>query len=558
MDNKRNDNKNNDPLSRSTRRSRLNEGGVQRRSSRTGSNTGSRRAKDDLLFPQTMRTLYSEEHPVANGVYANSDTDTESIADIMTPHAYRTSNSNKATRTVRSSSAPGGTHGTHIRGSRFENPRTGINSGIDTEPQPIIRNTSNTRNNAPFVASSDSASGIKSDYRVKTDSVFESSFASDRDSDRGADGSSDRDSNGRADRVFDRNADRSSAGDYGGKADRALDRNSDRSSAGDSDISLGENSDRGSESESGSSSRRRRSSGTYYRDNIIQDDGHGTHGKRKNKQDDLSANSISAGGFSRESHKKQANIKELIKIFSVLIVILAIIIGAIIFYQKLHVSTISVIGSHKYSEKQLISESGIQDGAFILSYSEEDIYALFGKIDDISVIGFKRIYPDKLEIRVADRDARAAIPAGNGKYTIISADGYVIGSNAESSEGLIVIRGLAGKSYAVGSCIDDDTQSASELAVIELLEGVSESELASIVTAIDLSNTSCIKFEIGDKFTIVLGDCIEASQNIDTASKAYAIFSRSYPAGGVINVFSNSTIVDFTPASPAVTDTAEP
>lgn len=488
MDNKRNDNKNNNSPSRSGRRSRPHEGGVQRRSSRTGSNTGSRRAKDDLLFPQTMRTLYSEEHPVTNGVYANSDTDTESIADIMTPHASRTSNPNKNTRTVRSSSAPGGTH---IRSSRFENTRSGIDAGIDDgiETEPIIGSSS----------------------KAKNDDRFD-------------------DSDGRAGRVFD------------------------RSSEGDSDSSL----EKGSESESSSSSRRRRSSGTYYRDNVIQDDGHGTHGKHKNKQDDLSANSISAGGFSRESHKKQANIKELIKIGSVLTVILAIVIGAIIFYQKLHVSTISVIGSRKYSEKQLISKSGIQDGAFILSYSDEDINTLFGKIDDISVLEFKRIYPDKLEIRVADRDARAAIPAGNGKYTIISADGYVIGSNAESSEGLIVIRGLAGKSYAVGSCIDDDTQSASELAVIELLEGVSESALANIITAIDLSNTSCIKFEIGDRFTIVLGDCIEASENIDTASKAYAIFSRSHPAGGIINVFSNSTIVDFTPAQPAVADTAEP
>ncbi len=496
MDNKRNDNKNNNSLSRSDRRSRPHEGSVQKRSSRTGGNTRTGRPKDDLLLPQSMRTLYSEEHPVAGGVYAGSDTDTESIADVMTPHASRTSNPNINTRTVRSSSAPGGTH---IRSSRFENTRSGIDAGIDDgiETEPIIGSSS----------------------KAKNDDRFD-------------------DSDGRAGRVFD------------------------RSSEGDSDSSLEKSSDssleKGSESESSSSSRRRRSSGTYYRDNVIQDDGHGSHGKRKNKQDDLSANSISAGGFSRESHKKQANIKELIKIGSVLTVILAIIIGAIIFYQKLHVSTISVIGSHKYSEKQLISKSGIQDGAFILSYSDEDINALFGKIDDISVVEFKRIYPDKLEIHVADRDARAAIPAGNGKYTIISADGYVIGSNAESSEGLIVIRGLAGKSYAVGSCIDDDTQSASELAVIELLEGVSESALANIVTAIDLSNTSCIKFEIGDRFTIVLGDCIEASENIDTASKAYAIFSRSHPAGGIINVFSNSTIVDFTPAQPAVADTAEP
>lgn len=536
MDNKRNDNKNNDSSGRSAHRSRPNESGVQRRSSRTGGNTSSRRAKDDLLLPQNMRTLYSEDDTVNNGVYTDSATDTESIADIITPRAAHTSKPNKAPRTVRSSGVNGDTHGTHIRSSRFENPRIRINSdadtdaNADTEHEPIIQSTYNTKDHFHSDAAFNSSSGIRSYYRAETDSVSESGFASDRASDRGDD--------------------RGSVGDSY--------RGTDRGSAQDSDIDLDKNSDRSSKSESDSASRRRRSSGTYYRDNIIQDDGHGAHGKRKNKQDDLSANSISAGGFSRESHKKQANIKELIKIFSVLIVILAIIIGAIIFYQKLHVSTISVIGSQKYSEKQLISKSGIQDGAFILSYSEEDIYALFAKIYDVSVVGFRRIYPDKLEIRVADRDARAAIPAGNGKYTIISADGYVIGSNAESSEGLIVIRGLAGKSYAVGSCIDDDTQSAFELAVIELLKGVSESELASIVTAIDLSNTSCIKFEIEDRFTIVLGDCIEASQNIETASKAYAIFSRSYPDGGIINVFSNSTIVDFTPARPAVADTDEP
>lgn len=500
MDNKRNDNKNNDLPGRSARRSRPNEGSAQRRSSRTGDNTSSRKAKDDLLFPQNMRAHYSEDGPVNNGVYTDNDTDTESIADIMIPRAAHTSKSNKAPRAVRSSSASSDTHGTHIHGSHFENQSVRINSDVDTEP--IIQSTNNTKDNSHSYAAFNSSSSIRRDYSAETNSVSESGFDSDIDSNR--------------------------------------------------------SSDRGLESKSDSSSRRRRNSGTYYRDNIIQDDGRSTHGKRKSKQDDLSANSISAGGFSRESHKKQANIKELIKIFSVLMVILVVIIGAIIFYQKLHVSTISVIGSRKYSEKQLISKSGIQDGAFILSYSDEDIYALFGKIDDISVTEFRRIYPDKLEIRVVDRDARAAIPAGNGKYTIISADGYVIGSNAESSEGLIVIRGLAGKSYAVGNCIDDDTQSASELAIIELLEGVNESELSSVVTAIDLSNTSCIKFEIGDKFTIVLGDCIEASQNIETASKAYAIFSRSYPEGGVINVFTNSTIADFTPARPADADTDEP
>ena len=74
------------------------------------------------------------------------------------------------------------------------------------------------------------------------------------------------------------------------------------------------------------------------------------------------------------------------------------------------------------------------------------------------------------------------------------------------------------------------------------------STLAHFVTAIDLSNSSCIKLEIGSSFTIILGDCVEAYQNITTAAKAYEYFSREYPEGGIINVFTGSTIVDFTPS----------
>ncbi len=305
---------------------------------------------------------------------------------------------------------------------------------------------------------------------------------------------------------------------------------------------------------------RRRSSGIYYRDNVIQDDESSMRGRRKSKEDDLSANSINAGGFSHESHRKRANIRELLKLLASMLLITAMIFGLIAFYQKLHVKSIAIIGSYKYSEKQLLSKSGLQDGAFLLSYNRKDIDDLFNKIDDVTVLDFKRVFPDRLEIRVVDKDARAAILTGNGKYTIISADGYVISSGAESADELIVIRGLSGKSYAVGSYIDESTQDASELADFELLEGFNASELADMITAIDLSNTSCVKFEIADEFTIVLGDCIEAPNNIETASKAYVILSKRYPAGGIINVFSDSTIIDFSPTLSASIDepTAQP
>lgn len=291
--------------------------------------------------------------------------------------------------------------------------------------------------------------------------------------------------------------------------------------------------------------RRRRSSDSYYRDIKFTDE---PKKRRKDAPDDIDSMSINASGFSLESKKKHANFKEILKLIAKLALIAAVIFGLIMLYKLLHVKSVTVSGSLKYSETQLLSQSGIQDGAFILSYTKEKVEDSFEKIPDVSVVSFRRVLPNSIEITVVDKDARAALPAANGGYTLISADGYVISSGIESADGLVLVRGLSGKSYAVGSYINLDSDSASEAAVIRLLEAVNVSTLAHFVTAIDLSNSSCIKLEIGSSFTIILGDCVEAYQNITTAAKAYEYFSREYPEGGIINVFTGSTIVDFTPS----------
>lgn len=269
--------------------------------------------------------------------------------------------------------------------------------------------------------------------------------------------------------------------------------------------------------------------------------------RRRSSNDDISSISINASGFSVERKRLYVNYVEILKIVGKIALIALVVFGVIFGYNQLLVDEISITGSLKYSSEQLLSMSGIQNGAFILSYTDAKVASKLSDITDIKVLGIKKTFPNKLEISITDRDVRAALEMSNGMHTLISADGYVTDSGSMDTEGMIIIRGLSDHSYAIGSYINEGEINAAEASVVSLLEGINSTSLAKVITAIDLTNTSCIKLEVGDDFIIVLGDCIEAHSNLSTAAKAYDYFSIEYPQGGIINVFSDSTIVDFTP-----------
>ncbi len=276
--------------------------------------------------------------------------------------------------------------------------------------------------------------------------------------------------------------------------------------------------------------------------------------RRRSSKDDISSISINASGFSVERKRVYINTVGVLKLVGKIALIALIIFGVIFGYNQFLVDEISITGSLKYSSEQLLSMSGIQNGAFILRYTDAKVSSKLSDINDIKILEIKKKFPNKLEISIVDRDIRAALEMSNGMHTLISADGYVTDSGSMDTDGLIIIRGLSDHSYAVGTYINEGEINAAEASVISLLEGINSTSLAKVITAIDLTNASCIKLEIGDEFIIVLGDCIEAHSNLATAAKAYDYFSVEYPGGGIINVFSDSTIVDFTPNESDIID----
>ena len=69
------------------------------------------------------------------------------------------------------------------------------------------------------------------------------------------------------------------------------------------------------------------------------------------------------------------------------------------------------------------------------------------------------------------------------------------------------------------------------------------------MTEIDLASSAYVTITVGKNYTIVLGSISTAHECMETAAKAYEKFLPEYPNGGTIQVFPDSTVVDFTPTN---------
>ncbi|MCH5278600.1 MAG: FtsQ-type POTRA domain-containing protein [Christensenellaceae bacterium] len=255
----------------------------------------------------------------------------------------------------------------------------------------------------------------------------------------------------------------------------------------------------------------------------------------------------SARGISHEEKRRRQNRRDAFQILFTFACVIAVIALGFLIYKLTLVDEIAITGSEGYSQAQILSISGIQKGDNIFLYDINDIIARVDAIPELSVVSVRRVFPNRIEIVVADHDAKAALLAANGTYTLIDSDGFVLSTGQTDSRGLPVIHGLTGIGFALNTYITEENLNIRTQTTLVLMSTIAESSLNGQVVSIDVANSSYVKLDLANDFVIILGDCSHAADNIATAAKAYALFLPDYPDGGTINVFFGSTVVDFTP-----------
>lgn len=240
-----------------------------------------------------------------------------------------------------------------------------------------------------------------------------------------------------------------------------------------------------------------------------------------------------------------AGLKRTLIIFVILSFILLAVYGI---YRLTAVGEITISGSERYDSARIKDFCGIQPGHNIFAYNFSYIKERMSVIPELTVLSVKKHFPDRIEITVTDRTPRAAIPAGNGTYTVIDSEGFVMSVGNRDTEGLLLINGLTLAGFKPGNQINLKSDSSlRRSAAFEFIKAVDSHSMQAVTAGIDVSNISCAKLILKNNFTAVLGTYPEALSNFETAKKAYFILLENYPGGGVINVFYNKSMVDFTP-----------
>lgn len=254
-----------------------------------------------------------------------------------------------------------------------------------------------------------------------------------------------------------------------------------------------------------------------------------------------------ARGISHEARRRRQMLRDALRIGSVLLVIALLAVCGYFLFRATTVERISITGSSVYGEAQILSLSGVRTGRSILFYNEKEIRDDINSIPDLRVVSVSKEYPNSISVVVADITAYAAILSPNGVYTLISDEGYVLSMGEPSDRGLIRIDGMTGVGFALNTYIDRQHNTIRTVGAVRLLQAIEASPIAPHVRSIDMASSQYVTLSLDNDYTIVLGAISTAPECIETACEAYERFLPVYPAGGTIQVFRGSTVVDFTP-----------
>lgn len=204
---------------------------------------------------------------------------------------------------------------------------------------------------------------------------------------------------------------------------------------------------------------------------------------------------------------KSAVAKKIKRRKGILIFFAVLILAAVsLFTPAFNVSEIKVNGNSIVSDKEIIKASKIKntDNVFRLSSSKAEKHVKkIGYIDTVRVV---KKFPARVVIEVTESDEIAYVTF-SGNYVGLRKDGKVtsITKSSKMKPKKAVVSGFGVKEAKVAGTIIGKKQEKTEL-LIQLLEALSDNELASSVKKIDISDLKEVYIILSTDTKVILGD----------------------------------------------------
>ena len=180
-------------------------------------------------------------------------------------------------------------------------------------------------------------------------------------------------------------------------------------------------------------------------------------------------------------------------------------------FFRVHIITVS--GNSRYTEEEIISASGIEQGDNLLFINRGAVTARINThLPYVEQTTIQRRLPNRLEIRVSESAAIALLPSDDSTW-VVDRGCKLLAEVASSTESdLIKVQGLTITDPEIGAVAGASGEDGAKLAYLrELLTEISDLGMQSDVQSIDFSSLSSPTFRYLDRFTVRLG----ANENLE-------------------------------------------
>lgn len=194
--------------------------------------------------------------------------------------------------------------------------------------------------------------------------------------------------------------------------------------------------------------------------------------------------------------------------YVVIIVALAATVALALFRFFFRVGTVTAEGSKKYSEQEIVENSGIGIGDSIFFVSEEDVgKKLKKKFPYLESVSIDIDFPSSVSVIVAEREATAYLKL-KGDYYLLSDDLYVLERTGREkiTPGMIELSTLITslKKVIVGERLEFYYKKTADN-LIELIDTLKENGIKDKVSAIKANDRFNISMSYDNRFNVFIG-----------------------------------------------------
>lgn len=192
------------------------------------------------------------------------------------------------------------------------------------------------------------------------------------------------------------------------------------------------------------------------------------------------------------------------KFLAFVIILSAIVAGCLIFFR---VNQVLVEGESKYTESQIISAAGVEEGDNLLLLPKTEIgLSLIKKLPYLDEVNLMRSLPDTLTITVVDA-VPLALVKGETSHWIINQKGKLLEqvTSTVGYEDLIQVEGLTPLSPEAGSTMALGVEAQVKMdSLLDLFSNLTDAGIIQQVTELDYSGSTTVSFLLNEKIWVVL------------------------------------------------------